>query len=270
MKGTSTIMLLMIALTILIFPAHAQQPAPKPDPDFHLYLLIGQSNMAGRGKTDTDRKTADVRILMLDSTGQFVPATDPVHFDKKEAGVGPGISFAEVMLAANPKIKIGLIPAAVGGTSIQQWVPGGYDSITRTHPYDDAMMRTREAMKYGVLKGVLWHQGEANSSDFQDSPGYIFLLRQLIQRIRTTVRMPQLPVTIGELGYFRPAFTNFNAMLKAAPDSIAFTNVISAKGLQHKGDNTHFNTESARELGKRLAAGMKTLQQRNAPVRPSK
>lgn len=263
MKCTSTLLLLMAYLILLISPAYAQRSTSKPDPNFHLYLLIGQSNMAGRGKTDAVRKPVNERILMLDSTGQFVPATDPVHFDKKEAGVGPAISFAENMLPANRKIKIGLIPAAVGGTSIQLWVPAAYDSVTRTHPYDDAMMRVKEAMKYGVLKGILWHQGEANSGNFQDSPGYIALLRELIQRIRTIADMPQLPVTIGEIGYFRPAFMNFNAMLKAVPDSIPFTNVVSAQGLQHKGDHTHFNTESARELGKRFAEGMKTLQQRN-------
>lgn len=262
MKSASTILLLMVSLTILNCSAYAQR-SHQPDPNFHLYLLIGQSNMAGRGKTDTSPKPVNAQILMLDSTGKFVPATDPVHFDKKEAGVGPGISFAESMLTANPNIKIGLIPAAVGGTAIQLWVPGGYDSITHTHPYDDAMARAREAMKYGVLKGILWHQGEANSTNFQNSPGYISLLRQLIQSIRTTFNLPQLPATIGELGYFRPAFMNFNAMLKAVPDSIAFTNVISAKGLQHKGDNTHFNAESARILGKRFAAGMKALQQRD-------
>lgn len=259
MKCTSTLLLLMACFIISTCAAYAQQA----DSSFHLYLLIGQSNMAGRGKTDAVRKPVNARILMLDSTGKFVPASDPVHFDKKEAGVGPGISFAESMLAANPEIKIGLIPAAVGGTSIQLWVPGGYDSITHTHPYDDAMILAKEAMKYGVLKGILWHQGEANSSSFQESPGYIALLRQLIQRLRTAFNMPELPVTIGELGYFRPAFTNFNAMLQAVPDSIAFTNVVSAKGLQHKGDHTHFNTESARELGKRFAAGMKALQQQH-------
>ncbi|SKA44508.1 protein of unknown function [Chitinophaga eiseniae] len=263
MKYTSIILLLMTSLTSMVHPAYAQRSAPKPDPKFHLYLLIGQSNMAGRGKTDNTRKPVNAQILMLDSTGKFVPATDPVHFDKKEAGVGPGISFAEDMLAANRKIKIGLIPAAVGGTSIQLWVPGGYDSVTHTHPYDDAMVRAGEAMKYGVLKGVLWHQGEANSSNFLDSPGYIFLLRQLVERIRTTFHMPQLPVIVGELGYFRPAFINFNTMIKAVPDSIAFTNIVSAQGLQHKGDNTHFNAESARVLGKRFAAGMQALQQRD-------
>lgn len=263
MKYTSTLLFLTASLVIMICSAYAQQSSHQPDPNFHLYLLIGQSNMAGRGKTDAASKPGNARILMLDSTGKFVPASDPVHFDKKEAGVGPGISFAENMLPARGKIKIGLIPAAVGGTSIQLWIPGGYDSITHTHPYDDAMMRAREAMKYGVLKGILWHQGEANSTNFQDSPGYIALLRQLVDRMRTAFHMPQLPVTMGELGYFRPAFINFNAMLKAVPDSIAFTNVVSAKGLQHKGDNTHFNTESARELGKRFATGMKALQQRD-------
>ncbi|MEZ2444593.1 sialate O-acetylesterase [Chitinophaga sp. RCC_12] len=264
MKFISTFLFLLASLIILVCPVYAQQSsANKPDPNFHLYLLIGQSNMAGRGKVDSISKSENARIMMLDRTGKFVPATDPLHFDKKEAGVGPGLSFAKSMLPANQKIKIGLIPAAVGGTSILLWTPGGYDSITKTHPYDDAMARAKEAMKYGVLKGILWHQGEANSATFRESPTYLSLLQQLIQRIRIELNAPQLPVVAGELGYFRPAFVDFNTMLKEVPDSIPFTKVISAKGLQHKGDNTHFNTDGARELGKRFAKGMKALQQRH-------
>lgn len=247
---------------LLIQPVTAQEPSASiPDPDLHVYFLIGQSNMAGRGKVDSISQLQRPRIFMLDKNKKFVPATDPLHFDKKEAGVGPGLSFAESMLPADGPVKIGLVPAAVGGTSIGLWVPGAYDSITKTHPYDDAMARIKEAMKYGVLKGILWHQGEANSGNFSTSPTYITQLKALVKRIRTELQAPNLPVVVGELGYFRPAFANFNVMLKQVPDSIAFTRVVSAEGLEHKGDNTHFNTAAARELGKRYAAKMKELQQ---------
>lgn len=238
-----------------------ESPAGKPDPAFHIYLLIGQSNMAGRGAVDSISKLQRPRILMLDKKKQFVPATDPLHFDKKEAGVGPGLSFAESMLPADGTIRIGLVPAAVGGTSITLWVPGAYDSVTKTHPYDDAMARIKEALKLGVLKGILWHQGESNSGSFSASPTYMSQLEALIKRIRTELHAPHVPVVVGELGYYRPAFTNFNAMLKQVPDSITLSAVVSAEGLEHKGDNLHFNTAAARELGKRYAAKMKELQQ---------
>lgn len=255
--------LLLITLSIIIMhPVAARQSSDnKPDPDFHLYFLIGQSNMAGRGKVDSISQLQRPRIFMLDRNAKFVPATDPLHFDKKAAGVGPGLSFAESMLPANGSIKIGLVPAAVGGTSITLWVPGGYDSITKTHPYDDAMARIKEALQHGVLKGILWHQGEANSGSFSTSPTYMSQLEELIARIRTELHVSNVPVVVGELGYFRPAFTDFNAMLKQARDSIAFTGVVSAEGLEHKGDNLHFNTAAARELGKRYATKMKELQQ---------
>ncbi len=232
----------------------------KPDPAFHLYLLIGQSNMAGRGVVDSISKVQRPRILMFDKNGQFVPATDPLHFDKKEAGVGPGLSFAEAMLPGDGAVRIGLVPAAVGGTSITLWVPGAYDSITKTHPYDDAMARIKEALKHGVLKGILWHQGESNSGSFSASPTYMSQLEGLIKRIRTELHVPNVPVVVGELGYYRQAFTNFNAMLKQVPDSIALSAVVSAEGLGHKGDNLHFSTDAARELGKRYAIKMKELQ----------
>jgi hypothetical protein len=260
MKFIIRFMTLTALAMISMLPATAQEASGnRPDPDFHLYFLIGQSNMAGRGKVDSISQLQRPGILMLDKNGKFVPAKDPLHFDKKEAGVGPGLSFAENMLPDDGKIKIGLVPAAVGGTSITLWVPGAYDTITKTHPYDDAMARIKEAMKHGVLKGILWHQGESNSGTFDKSPTYMSQLEGLIKRIRTELNAPNVPVVVGELGYYRPAFTNFNSMLKQVPDSIALSGVVSAEGLEHKGDNLHFSTAAARELGKRYAAKMKEL-----------
>jgi hypothetical protein len=251
---------LSIIVSIMLTNTVAAQPPAKPDPAFHIYVLIGQSNMAGRGVVDSISKLQRPRIFMLDKNRSFVPATDPLHFDKKEAGVGPGLSFAENILPAEDKVKIGLVPAAVGGTSITLWVPGAYDSITKTYPYDDAMARIKEAMKYGVLKGIIWHQGESNATTFDKSPTYMTQLEALIKRIRTELNAPKVPVVVGELGYYRPTFTAFNTMLKQVPDSILHTAVVSAEGLEHKGDNLHFSTAAARELGKRYATQMKALQ----------
>ena len=64
-------------------------------PQLDLYLLIGQSNMAGRGKlTDENRLSTD-GVWKLDKHDQWVAATEPLHFDKPNvAGAGLGMSFA--------------------------------------------------------------------------------------------------------------------------------------------------------------------------------
>ena len=139
------------------------QQTEKPDTNFHLYLLVGQSNMAGRAPMDDTSKQTNPQILMLDKNNRWVPATDPVHFDKPAvAGVGPAISFAKAMTVGRPDMKIGLIPCAVGGSPIRVWEP---DSVylVNLHPYDDAVARARVAMQQGVLKGILWHQGESDN-----------------------------------------------------------------------------------------------------------
>ena len=48
----------------------------------HLYLLIGQSNMAGRGEVAKEDRTPHPRVLKLDKKDEWVPAVDPLHFDK--------------------------------------------------------------------------------------------------------------------------------------------------------------------------------------------
>lgn len=152
--------LAVVALIVLCLGS--SQGWAEPDPSFHLYLLVGQSNMAGRGVVDEESKKADPRILMFTKAMEWQPATDPLHFDKPVAGVGPGLAFAKMMAERTPGVRIGLIPCAVGGTSIDVWVPDAFDKFTKTHPYSDMLERLKAAQKEGVLKGVLWHQGEAD------------------------------------------------------------------------------------------------------------
>lgn len=228
------------------------------DTNFHVYLLIGQSNMAGRGVPDGESKEINEQILMLDSQNHWVPATDPVHFDKPEViGVGPAIAFANSMLEKNSKTKIGLIPCALGGSPIKVWEPGAV-YLNKFHPYDDAISRAQLAMKRGVLKGIIWHQGESDN-DSARATVYIQKLGTLINRLRNELKQPGLPFVAGELGYFNKA-DHINKVIHQLPAQVSYTAVVSAKGLTHKGDQLHFDTESARELGKRYAAAMKQLQ----------
>src|SRR5438477_13185158 len=85
--------------------------------DLQLFMLIGQSNMAGRGRIEAADREPIPRVLMLNKELEWVPAVDPVHFDKPDiAGVGIARTFGRVLAAANPSATVGLIPAAVGGT----------------------------------------------------------------------------------------------------------------------------------------------------------
>jgi hypothetical protein len=88
------------------------------------FLLIGQSNMAGRGELNRVPSIIDDRIQMFRS-GSWQKAAEPLHDDRPDlAGVGLAMSFADELLKSEPAQIIGLIPCAVGFTKIEQWLPG--------------------------------------------------------------------------------------------------------------------------------------------------
>lgn len=252
-------------LLILFLPACAL--AQQVDTNIHIYILMGQSNMAGRGKlTDYYKKQRHERVIMLTKDNQWKPAVHPLHFDKpKAAGVGPGLTFGIQMAEAYPAITVGLVPCAVGGTSIAKWVPGAVDSVTRTHPYDDALIRIKEAMKRGVIKGIIWHQGEGDSN-VRSSAIYLDNLAALIGRIRKETGNPALPVVVGQLARYRERYHLINQQLTNLPGRVPNTAVVSSEGLWHKGDGTHFDSPSAAEFGRRFADGMLQLQQHGTTV----
>lgn len=236
--------------------------AQQPDPNFELYILAGQSNMAGRGEvTDTYKTAGNANVLMLNKEGKWVQATHPLHFDKPTAGVGPGLEFGVQMAKANPKAKIGLIPVAVGGSPIESWLPGALDQATGTHPYDDAVARIKLAMQTGVVKGIIWHQGESNSGRPAQVAKYLEQLKELITRFRTLVGNDNLPFVVGELGRYA-TFGNINVEINKLPDALPNTAVATTENLAHKGDNLHFDSPSADELGRRYAAKMLLLQKK--------
>ncbi len=130
-----------------------------------LYLLMGQSNMKGRGIMPEEPKR-DPRIVMMHlKDDSWYLARHPLHLvgDAKtfaghdNAGVGPGLAFAESLISQNPKIAIGLVPCAVGGSAINLWQKGG-------KLYDEALRRAKVALQTTApvqarIRGVLWLQG---------------------------------------------------------------------------------------------------------------
>jgi len=235
---------------------------------FHIFLLWGQSNMAGRGKVEPADKTPHPRVKMLDQAGEWQPASDPLHFDKPRAvGVGPGKTFAIEYAQTHPEVTVGLVPCAAGGSSIDSWTPGGYHSQTQSHPYDDAISRARIALAAGTLKGILWHQGESDCNA-RNAPLYADKLKGLIERSRRELSAPDVPFFIGQLGNFpqRP-WSTYRIEVDAAQQRIARevpqVEFVSSKGLMPKADQVHFNAASARELGHRYFLALQRWEEKN-------
>jgi hypothetical protein len=263
--------ILSISLPLLAFTASAADPAagqnevaqlPSKE-NFHLYLLIGQSNMAGRGLLDKEHPFPNDRVLKFSKDNAWVPATEPLHFDKPAiAGAGIGMSFAREMADANPKVIIGLIPCAVGGTPLSRWQKGG-------DLYLQALERAKIAMQSGTLKGILWHQGEADSGKEETAHNYGARLAQMVKDLRADLGAAEVPFVAGKLGEYlaktgKDGSPNFwplvNEQIAALPSLVPHSAAVDSSGLKPKSDIVHFDTPSLREFGKRYAEAMKKLQ----------
>ena len=253
-----TLRLLLVTLSLLAPFARAQSPALPAKENLHLFLLVGQSNMAGRGVITPADNLPHPRVLMLTKAGEWVPAVDPLHFDKPAAvGVGLGRSFANAVAEATPGVTIGLVPCAVGGSPIDAWQPGFYYQATQSHPWDDALRRAKLALQSGTLKGILWHQGESDSNR-ELAPGHEAKLHNLIARLRVELAAPNVPFIVGQLGQFAGSpWSEFKTQIDRAhrdlPAKVPHTAFVNSDGLKDKGDKTHFDADSYRDLGRRYA-----------------
>jgi hypothetical protein len=250
--------LVALSFTFTTVGARAEDAVKLPPKDrFHLFLLVGQSNMAGRGKVEPADQTPHARVLMLDKSGAWVPAVDPIHFDKPAAGVGLGKTFGTLIAEANPGITVGLIPCAVGGSPIDVWKPGVFYPATKCHPWDDAMQRAHLALQSGTLKGILWHQGESDCKDAL-AGAYEEKLRDLVVRLRAELAAPEVPFILGQLGQYPDVpWTEGRHVVDRAhrelPGKLGHVAFVKSDGLVHGGDKIHFDAGSAREFGKRYA-----------------
>ncbi len=223
-----------------------------------IFLLMGQSNMAGRGLLEDVEAIRDERIRMFLDSGWAV-AEEPLHHDRPTAGIGLAMSFARAVLDANPGRDIGLVPRAVGSTPLERWTPGA-------DLYESALAAAREAARDGTLKAVLWHQGEHDSKSEADASSYSQRFTVMMTTLREQLGAPSLPVILGELGGYlskRPDFPHYrtvNAELRKIPDALPHSAFVSAAGLTDKGDDLHYDARSLRTFGERYATAYLHLQ----------
>jgi hypothetical protein len=231
------------------FPVIVEKPAVLPSKDnFYIFLLAGQSNMAGRGFVQPDDTLTSSLVLTLNKNNEWVLAKEPLHYyEPSRTGLDCGLSFGKKLSSLyRNEITIGLVPCAIGGSSIEQWLEDStYRDVTL---YSNLTKKARIAMQYGTIKGILWHQGESNSS----SSSYINFKQKLntfFTKLRNDLANTSLPVYAGELASFINRATNkfvdsVNRDLYQLSGSDKNIYVIKTSDLTHRGDTLHFDSRS--------------------------
>lgn len=272
MKQLFTIAILTLSCGIL----HAQErqtPQPgtgkqqilTPKEYTHIFLLMGQSNMAGYGRMLPEDKQPVKGIYYLPTKGaiQWKPASHPLHNRLRSDRFGLGLPFAKTYLSKHPGVSVCLIPVAWGGAPISKLNKG-------TQVYADAIKKAQFAAKQGTIKGILWHQGESDSVNDTLSNGYEKKLHQLIADLRKDLGSPQLPFIVGNLGEWygqgrnpqhQRGIKRIKGILAQLPSKVTNTAFVPSHGLQYYDPRhkVHFKRESYIEFGKRYAAAFDKL-----------
>lgn len=214
------------------------------------FLLIGQSNMAGRGYLKDQPVLEHPDILMF-RDGVWQQAHEPVHQDRSFAEAGLCMTFAEELRQDGH--RIGVIPCAMGGSALSEWMP-------REALFENACAQAKQALSCGaVLKGFLWHQGEADSEVPETASTYQARFQQMINAMQKELHGENLPVVLGELGEFmalrpkNPYWKEVNEQIHKIADGRRGFSVVSSVGLKDRGDTLHFDTPSLRIFGVRYA-----------------
>ncbi|RKR14919.1 protein of unknown function (DUF303) [Maribacter vaceletii] len=257
------------------------------DPNFHVYLCFGQSNMEGSATIESQDKTGSSRFLALQSLDCdnllrkkdiWYPAFAPLT--QCYTGLSPADYFGRTMIKHLPdSVKIGIVNVAVGGSDIRLFDKAIYKEYTTTYseewftkkirdyegnPYNHFINLAKLAQKNGVIKGILLHQGETNQDD-KNWPEYVKVIyNNMLQDL--SLNAEDVPLLAGEVVHEEQngVCASMNPIINTLPNAIPTAHVISSKGCKVREDNVHFNSEGVRELGKRYALKMLSLQENNS------
>lgn len=219
------------------------------------FLMIGQSNMAGRGNLGEVEAINNKNCHML-RNGRWQKMSEPINPDRPifsgefRSGISLAASFADEYAKATQR-NIGLIPCADGGTKISQWMPGEV-------LFDHAVFQAKLAIRSSELKGILWHQGETDSTDIHNIEVYADKFCLMVKEMRRQLS-ESLPVIIGELSdKITPRWKiplenvkSMNNVLESITKTLPNTALVLSSGLTLKEDGIHFDSRSCREFGKR-------------------
>lgn len=216
----------------------------------HSILIIGQSNMAGRGNIDEVEPICNEKIKVL-KNGRWQDMFVPVNFDRSFAGINLVESFAD-LYSKDHDAEVGIIPCADGGTSIDQWQVGGL-------LFDHACYMAELASRTSTIAAVLWHQGESDCAKDR-YPLYEEKLTVILDAFREKLGLYDVPFLLGGLGdylkdcKYEGGYENYpyvNNALKSVAEKNEMVGFVSAEGLEPNPDNLHFSAKALREFGER-------------------
>ena len=214
-----------------------------------VFLCIGQSNMARRADIMPSDTLELKNVLLFNDSSKWEIAKNPlnrysnIRKDISMQKLGPSWTFVKKMSEVLKDKKIGLVVNAKGGSSIDEWKKGG-------EYYEKTIIRAKEAQKTGIIKGLIWHQGE---SDQNKSEVYTDKFIALVENIRNDLGIYNLPVIVGEIGHWKESSKNINMVISNLKNHIKYLEYVKTNDLESLGDKTHFNTESQSILGERYA-----------------
>ncbi|ASJ70960.1 sialate O-acetylesterase [Granulosicoccus antarcticus] len=132
---------------------------------------------------------------------RFIEAEDPLHDPRNPVvqfkggtTVGPSLTFAKAALASTTQ-RIYLVPTAWGASGfcnvtgeLLAWNAGTSDnsSLGGSGLLERALTRLNMTMRDtgGILRGIIWHQGGADSNDQACADTYAENLRLMVERLR--------------------------------------------------------------------------------------
>lgn len=217
----------------------------------HSFLMVGQSNMAGRGFIKDVPMICNERIKVI-RNGIWQIMMEPINYDRAYAGVGPAASFAAAWCRKNEDEEIGLIPCAEGATSLDDWSVDG-------PLFEHAVFQAKLAQRSSKLEAILWHQGEGDCTQGNHKL-YKEKFLKIVDTFRRELDAPDIPIIIGGIGDFLgsgwlgsyfPEHTEVNQALIEFASMYKNCYFVTAKGLSPNPDGIHINAVSQRIFGLR-------------------
>jgi hypothetical protein len=217
----------------------------------HSFLLVGQSNMAGRGFLKDVPVICNEHIKVI-RNGRWQIMTEPINYDRAYAGIGPSASFAAAWCRKNENEDIGLIPCAEGASSLVDWAVDG-------PIFEHAIFQAKLAQKSSKLEAILWHQGE-NECSSGNYKLYHEKFVKIVEAFRRELNEPDIPIIIGGMGdYLRNGWLGeyFTEHIEVDQELKKFANTqencyfVTATGLTPNPDGIHLNAVSQRIFGVR-------------------
>ncbi|MGM9698010.1 MAG: sialate O-acetylesterase [Prevotella sp.] len=251
------------------------------DPNFQIYLCFGQSNMEGNARPEAEdyenvpeRFQVMAAVDMTDPArkrGEWYTATPPLC--RQGTGLTPADYFGRTMCEKLPDVKIGVVHVAIGGTSIKgfmeelcgDYIAGEADwfkNIMKNYdnnPFRRLVETAKKAQQFGVVKGILMHQGETDTGNSQWASMVNTVYERLLDELNLSAA--NVPLLAGEVVRTEMGGVcgGHNAAVNALPNTIPTAHAISSEGLEQGGDGLHFTAASYRTLGKRYAETMLEL-----------